>query len=90
MSTNYQFEKLPLFMNVKTAARFLQGKPPDEDASVGSVYNLRCAGVLPCYKPGGKTILFKTTDLIAYIESIRIPSKAEIESEAAIHSAGQK
>jgi excisionase family DNA binding protein len=46
-------------LTVQQAAEFLKVKP-------GTVYNLVFYGKLPAYKPGGKMLLFKISDLEKY------------------------
>jgi excisionase family DNA binding protein len=46
-------------LNVQSAADYLNLKP-------SYVYNLVCLGKLAAYKPGGKKLLFKISDLEAY------------------------
>jgi excisionase family DNA binding protein len=46
-------------LNVKEAAIFLNLKP-------SYVYNLVHYGKLPAYKPGGKILLFKESELLEY------------------------
>jgi len=46
-------------LDVRAAAAFLKVKP-------GTIYNLVFYGELKAYKPGGKKLLFKMTDLEAY------------------------
>jgi excisionase family DNA binding protein len=70
------------FLGIVEAATFLK-------ISKGALYNKLSRGELPRYKPG-KKVFFKREDLVAYIESARVPSNAEIEAEAATRSARRK
>lgn len=47
-----------------------------------ALYNMTSRKQIPHYKPNGKTIYFAESDLIAWIESKRIKTATEIESEA--------
>jgi excisionase family DNA binding protein len=47
-------------LNVKQAAAFLGLKP-------SCIYNLVCHRKLAAYKPGGKILFFKQSDLEAYV-----------------------
>lgn len=42
-----------------------------------TAYKLSSKKVLPKYKPSGKIVLFKRSDIIAYIERKRIASRQE-------------
>jgi excisionase family DNA binding protein len=57
-------------LNVKEAAEFLNLKP-------SYIYNLVHYGKLPVYKPGGKILLFKQSELEEY--AFRNKQSAEFE-----------
>jgi len=78
-----QLAKTAEFIGVKDAASFL-------DITPGSLYNLKFQGAIPSYKPNGKKLLFKTSELQAFVEAGRIPSNSEIESTAAAASSRSK
>jgi len=64
------------FVNLNEAALFLK-------RSRGNIYNLVCCGKIKCYKPNGKLLLFKKSELIEWVEQGAVPNNAEIEAEAA-------
>lgn len=64
------------YLNVEEAAAFLKRSP-------ANLYNLCWKGQLRHYKPGGRLVLFKRSELQAWIENAAVPSNAEIEAEAA-------
>ncbi|MCQ2189637.1 MAG: helix-turn-helix domain-containing protein [Paludibacteraceae bacterium] len=47
-----------------------------------SLYNMTSRKQIPHYKPNGKSLFFKESDLVAWIESKRVKTADEIESEA--------
>jgi excisionase family DNA binding protein len=51
--------------------------------AVGTLYRLTSRRALAFYKPGGKVIYLKLSDIQAYMLRNRIASRDEIESEAA-------
>lgn len=63
------------FVNVDEAAVLLGG------ISKSAVYKLSSEKKLATYKPGGKIVLFKKSDLLNYIESSRTGSADEIRSQ---------
>ena len=67
------------FLSVKEAAAFLKRSP-------GNIYNLLSAGKLRHYKPNGKQVLLKRSELQEWIEQAAVPSNAEIEAQAAARS----
>lgn len=67
------------FLTVKETAAYLKRSP-------GTIYNLVCAGDLKHYKPNGGKLLFKKTDLQAWIEAGAVSSNAEIAAQAASRS----
>lgn len=67
------------FLTTVEAAAFLK-------RSIGSIYNLVFAGKLRCYKPGGKSLLFRKDELVAWIERGVILSDDEIAERAAKRS----
>ena len=62
-------------LNVQQAAAFLGLKP-------SYVYNLVFFGKLTAYKPGGKKLLFKLSDLEKYAYSNQKSSSAELTGKA--------
>lgn len=48
-------------------------------------YKLTHSRALPMYKPGGKQIFFRRQDVENFLLSNRIPSRHEIDSDAATH-----
>ena len=50
--------------------------------SASQLYKLRHAGAIAAYKPGGKLLFFKRTDLDAWMMSRRIKTSKELRSEA--------
>lgn len=67
------------FISIGEAALFLK-------RSRGNLYNLCCQGVLKHYKPNGGRVLFKKSELQAWIEAGAVSSNAEIEAQAAARS----
>jgi len=67
------------FLSLKEAAAYLKRSP-------GNLYNLVCAGTLRHYKPNGGRVLFKKSELQAWIEAGAVSSNAEIEAQAAARS----
>lgn len=63
------------YYNVKEAAMFL-------NISESTLYKLTCTNSIVFYQPNGKLILFKKSDLIAYIEKGRRKTHDEIKEEA--------
>jgi len=57
-------------LNVQQAAEFLGLKP-------SYIYNLVFVGKLTAYKPGGKRLLFKASDLEAYAYINKIGNRSE-------------
>ena len=64
------------YLTPKQAASYLH-------RSVGNLYNLVWEGKLRAYKPGGRCLLFKRSELQEWIEQAAVPSNAEIEAQAA-------
>ena len=62
------------YLTVSEASYFL-------GISKSTIYKLTSAGELPFYKPHGKIILFKRSDLENWITANRIPSIHEIKKE---------
>ena len=62
-------------LNVQQAAAFLGLKP-------SYIYNLVHYGKLPVYKPGGKILLFKQSDLEAYAFRNRQAADFELTEKA--------
>jgi excisionase family DNA binding protein len=62
-------------LNLKQAAEFLGLKP-------SYIYNLVHFGKLAAYKPGGKILFFKQSDLEAYIFRNRQAADFELEDRA--------
>ncbi|PKD21798.1 hypothetical protein APR41_02125 [Salegentibacter salinarum] len=50
------------------------------------MYKLTHRGDIPHYKPDGKKIYFKTTEIENWLLRNKVSSNAEIKSKAAIHS----
>jgi len=50
--------------------------------SKSSLYKMTARNDLPTYKPGGKKVYLKRTEIIEWLASQRHSSKAEIEQEA--------
>lgn len=67
------------FFTPTEAAAFLK-------RSLGNIYNLVCAGKLKAYKPSGKNLLFKKSELIAWIERGAVSTNDEIAAMAARRS----
>jgi excisionase family DNA binding protein len=57
-------------LNVQQAAEFLNLKP-------SYIYNLVFYGKLTAYKPSGKRLLFKVSDLEKYAYGIKISGRSE-------------
>lgn len=51
--------------------------------SKAALYNMTSRRQIPHYKPNGKSLYFKESELIAWIENKRIKTASEIEAEAA-------
>lgn len=62
-------------LNSKEAADYL-------GLSISYFRKLMMKREIPMYKPNGKLCFFDTDDLDAYIRSVRISSKGEIDREA--------
>ena len=62
-----------MWLNIKQAAEYCS-------CSESSFYTLRAERGIPSYKPF-RELLFKQSDLDAYIESTRCTSKAETERQ---------
>ncbi|HJY12884.1 MAG TPA: excisionase family DNA-binding protein [Flavobacterium sp.] len=45
------------------------------------IYKLSSANILPKYRPSGKLVFFKKSEVEAWLESSRISSTAELEEE---------
>lgn len=54
------------------------------------IYRLTHEKRLPYHKPGGNRILIRQDDVVAWMESNRIKSQQEIDSEVANHLIGRK
>lgn len=63
-------------LNMVEASKYLE-------LSVSHLYKLTSAGSIPFYKPNGKKLYFKRTELDAWLLRNRSASKDEIEQEAA-------
>jgi putative excisionase len=50
------------------------------------LYKLTSGQILPCYKPGGKLLYFRRSDIDAYLLSNRRASIDEIRQEAHQHA----
>lgn len=48
----------------------------------GNIYKKTSKGLLPYYKPNGKTIYFKKSEIEAFLLTNRSKTKAEIQAEA--------
>ncbi|WP_010259839.1 helix-turn-helix transcriptional regulator [Treponema primitia] len=46
------------------------------------LYKLVCSGKVPCYRPGGKRVFFKLSDLKEYVYRHRQSADYEIKEEA--------
>ena len=51
--------------------------------SANSLYTMTCRKKIPYYKPSGKSIYFLESDLLAWIQSKRVDTAEETESQAA-------
>ncbi|MFH2108230.1 MAG: helix-turn-helix domain-containing protein [Chrysiogenia bacterium] len=56
------------FLTAREAAALLR-------VTLATVYNLTYRRRIPFFKPGGKTVLFRRADLLAFIENGRVPVK---------------
>ena len=65
-----------VLLTTTEAAHYLGVKP-------SYLYKMMMRRAIPYYKPGGKLCFFLREDLDAWLTSIRIKSRSEIESEAA-------
>ena len=63
-------------LNMVEASKYLE-------LSVSHLYKLTSAGTIPYYKPNGKKLYFKRTELDAWLLRNRSASRDEIEREAA-------
>lgn len=63
-------------LNMVEASKYLE-------LSVSHLYKLTSAGTIPYYKPNGKKLYFKRTELDAWLLRNRSKTKEEIEREAA-------
>lgn len=63
-------------LSVKEAALFLKRSP-------ANLYNLCWKGKLRRYRPGGRLVLFKKSELMEWVEASAIPSNDEVAAEAA-------
>lgn len=59
----------------------LKGLSDQLGLSKSYIYKLSSSNVLPKYCPTGKLIFFKKSEVEAWLESNRIASQSEIESE---------
>lgn len=64
------------FFNIVETAAFLKRSP-------GNVYNLVHKGKIKCYKPNGKLLLFKKSELIEWIDRGAVSTNEKIEAQAA-------
>jgi excisionase family DNA binding protein len=69
-------------LNVQQAAEFLGLKP-------SYIYNLIYYGKLTAYRPGGKMLLFKVSDLEAYAFRNKIGGRSEI-ADSILNTAQKK
>ena len=69
-------------LNVQQAAEFLDLKP-------SYIYNLVFYGKLTAYRPGGKRLLFKVSDLESYAYGNKIGGHAE-RAESILNTAQKK
>jgi excisionase family DNA binding protein len=63
-------------LNMVEASKYLE-------LSVSHLYKLTSTGLIPHYKPNGKKLYFKRTELDAWLLRNRSVTKDEIEQEAA-------
>lgn len=63
-------------LNMVEASKYLE-------LSVSHLYKLTSAGTIPYYKPNGKKLYFKRTELDAWLLRNRSTTKEEIEQQAA-------
>ncbi len=72
-----QIQSKSEFLNPSQAAAYLS-------QSISAVYRLSSKRVVPHYKPGGKRIYFRRSDLDQYILQGRVDSIEEIEHKASL------
>lgn len=63
-------------LSTQDAARYLGVK-------VSYLYKLMMRRVIAYYKPGGKICYFKQEDLDTYLNSVRVATQAELDTQAA-------
>jgi len=63
------------FLTAKEAANYI-------GASLNYFYKLTSANKLPMYNPTGRRLLFKRSELRAWVESFRVSSRAELAEKA--------
>lgn len=71
------------FLSVSEAATLLKRKK-------NAIYQLTHKNLIKFYKPNGRIILFKRSDLIEWIEKSKIPTNDEIETAAALYMLNRK
>jgi len=64
-----------IFMNIEQASEFL-------GISKSTLYKKSMKNLIPKYRPGNGKLLFKTEDLIKFIEGFRISSADETSADA--------
>lgn len=62
------------FLNTKEAAEMLR-------MEIRTLYNITAKRLIPFYKPGGKLILFKRSELINYLENSQVRTQEAISNE---------
>jgi len=63
------------YLTAKEAAHYI-------GASINYFYKLTSSHKLPMYNPTGRKLLFKRSELQAWIEQSRVPTKLELERRA--------
>jgi excisionase family DNA binding protein len=63
------------YLTAKEAAEFI-------GATINYFYKLTCAHTLPMYSPTGRKLLFKRSELVAWIENSRVSTDAELAADA--------
>jgi len=62
--------QIPEILNVSQAAKFL-------NRSIDSIYKLTAKKIIPHYNPSGKLLVFKKSELIAWLETGKVKTNAE-------------
>lgn len=76
LETEKQKEPKREYLTLREACQYL-------GVTRASLYCMTSRKQIPHYKPNGKSLFFKESDLVAWIESKRVKTADEIESEAA-------